>query len=296
MKRADLIFITIKNVKILITGAGGLVGKEFIRQFTSKYNVSAFTRSELDITDEAKVNRIIRQTKPEIIINCAVLGIEACEKNPSAAYSVNVKGTENLAKAAEEVNAEFVQISTNYVFDGNRQNGKDFYTIKDIPAPLNIYGKTKYEGEQIALASSKKCYIVRTSWVFGKDKESFFSQTPRLLKERKKVFAASDAYANTTYVYDLVSRITEIIKLKNYGIYHVVNSGICSRFEFALEAGRILNISENELKKLIFPVTKSDTNNSIKRPLHTPMVCLNSEKIGLAPMRDWRIALGDFIS
>src|SRR5437879_4104185 len=160
-------------MKILIVGAGGLVGKEFARQFSNVHQVLALTHSDLDITDTPEVRRIIVDESPALVINCAVLGVDACELDPSLACAVNVIDAENLAKAADDVDAEFLQISSNFVFGGQRKDDS-FYTIKDVPTPINMYGQTKLAGERAVGAASRRSFIVRTSWVFGAATENFF--------------------------------------------------------------------------------------------------------------------------
>src|SRR6266853_3551165 len=165
-------------MKILIVGAGGLVGKEFARQFSHGHQVLALTHSDLDITDTPDVRRIVLTESPALVINCAVLGVDACELDPSLACAVNVIGAENLAKAAADVDAEFLQISSNFVFGGTRKDDS-FYTVKDVPTPINVYGQTKLAGERAVVAASLGSFIVRTSWVFGAGKGNFFSAAPR---------------------------------------------------------------------------------------------------------------------
>src|SRR5216110_2686049 len=161
-------------MKIVIVGAAGLVGKEFARQFSNGHQVLALTHSDLDITDTPHVRTTILNESPALVINCAVLGVDACELDPSLAWAVNVVGAENLAKAAAAVDAEFLQISSNFVFDGKRALNS-FYTVKDFPSPINVYGQTKLAGERAVTAALRRSFIVRTSWVFGAGKENFFS-------------------------------------------------------------------------------------------------------------------------
>ena len=123
-------------MKVVIVGAGGLVGNEFVRHLSARHDVVSFTHRELDITDSETVTRVILDERPALIINCAVLGVDACERNPQLAWSVNVSGAESLAKTATAVDAEFVQFSSNYVFDG-KPDRNTFLTIEDTPAPLS---------------------------------------------------------------------------------------------------------------------------------------------------------------
>ena len=281
-------------MKVAIVGAGGLVGKEFTRQFSKDHQVLPLTHNDLDITDAQAVRRVIFAEHPDLIINCAVLGVDACELEPSLAWSVNVSGAEYLAKAADAIDAEFVQVSSNYVFDGQRQRGS-CYTIEDIPNPISVYGQTKLAGERAVSAVSHRCFIFRTSWVFGVGKENFFSSAHRSLKSKKTIRAITDVWANSTYVRDLVMRVVEILSTRHYSTYQVVNSGLCSYYDFAVEAAHILDMSDSEFTQLIEPVKSCEVQRNAKRPPHTPMHCTVSEEIGLAPLRDWRAALAEYI-
>jgi dTDP-4-dehydrorhamnose reductase len=164
-----------------------------------------------------------------------------------------------------------------------------------LPNPISIYGETKLAGERVVSAANQRSYIVRTSWVFGLRKENFLSAVPRLLRESKKVKAITDVFANSTYVPDLAARILEIVSLGRYATYHVVNSELCSYYEFALEAARLMGKSETDLKQLITPICLSDLRLQAARPKYTPLSCRTSAEIGLAPLRDWRAALAEYI-
>ena len=281
-------------MKILIAGAGGLVGKEFARQFSKRHQVLGLTHRELDITDTQGVRSVVLNERPAVVINCAVLGVEACEIDPSLAWAVNVLGAENLAQATAAVDAEFVQISSNFVFGGTRKDDS-FYTVEDVPAPINVYGRSKLAGERAAGAASRLSFIVRTSWVFGAGKDNFFSTAPRSLHAAKQIRAVTDAWASATYVCDLVSRVHEILARRYYSTYQVVNDGLCSYYDFALEAARILRIPDSDLTQLIEPVKLCDLQLQARRPRSTPMRCTVSDKLGFPPLRNWRAALAEYV-
>src|SRR5918911_133582 len=281
-------------MKVLISGAGGFVGRELARHFSARHEVLALRRDDLDITNQQSVGRLILNERPALIINCAVLGVDACESSPERAWTVNVSGAQSLAAAASEVRAELVHFSSNYVFDGKREAGT-FYTINDKPAPTNVYGKTKLAGERAACEASRRTYIVRTSWVFDSGKDNFASNAPRLLMAAQPLRAVTDVWASTIYVADLVVRLEEILARRHYGIYHVVNEGVCSYYEFALEVAYNLGMTKGEIGRLIEPVKESEMQRPSLRPRYTPMKCLLSERLGLAPMRDWRKALSEFL-
>lgn len=276
-------------MKIAIVGAAGLVGSEFARQLASDHHVRPFTHAEIDVTDRESTTRQIFALRPELIINCAVTGVDYCEREPELARAVNSRGPENLAKAAAAIDASLVHFSSNYVFDGERKDGG--YTVEDPPRPLSIYGRTKVEGERAVRAATNRHFIVRTSWVFGPGKNNFLSNVPQSLLAGDEIPAITDVVASATYVCDLVERSLEIVSRGKCGTYHVVNSGLCSYLEFVQESARLLG-----LKPKIKPVTLGELQLPAARPYYSPMSCKESEVLGLAPKRAWQAGLADFIT
>ncbi len=278
-------------MNIIITGAGGFVGQELARFFAADHRVTALTHAALDITNRETVMDFIHQARPDVVINCAVLGVDVCEADPALAEAVNVRGPRLLAEAVAEIDAEIMHLSTNYVFDGERELGA-FYTAADEALPINKYGETKLAGERAVIAAAPKSYVVRTSWVFGTGKENFFSNAARSLAAGKPVRAVNDLWASVTYVSDLAARVSELLSLQRYGTFQVVNDGVCSHYEFAQELARSLNLDGDVL---IEGLSDAAAKRLARRPRNTPMRCLMSEAIGLAPMRSWRAVLPQFL-
>lgn len=281
-------------MKILITGAAGLVGSHLARSLARDHDVLAFKHGELDITDVNTVNAVVSSAKPSLVVNCAVNGVDECERYPDRAEAVNVRGPHNLAAAAAHVDAEIVHFGTNYNF-GGKEIGRAPYTIDDVADPVNVYGRAKIAGEQAVREACARSYIIRTAWVYGEGKNVFICTVHRDLLAKKRVQAIADVWSPTTYVLDLTARLREVLRIGRHGTYHVVNEGICSCYEFALEAGRLLGLDRNELDGLIETVKDSEMNRSALRPRYTPMRCLLSEELGLPPMRDWKAALADYV-
>lgn len=148
-------------MKILITGAGGLVGNHLTQALASEHLVLGFTHRDLDITNAAAAKRRVLVERPSLVINCAVAGVDECERDPALAEAMNITGPRNLAEACREIDAEFLHFSTNYVFDGNRTDSLD-YTTNDEAHPINVYGQTKLAGERASCAVLTRTYIVRT--------------------------------------------------------------------------------------------------------------------------------------
>jgi dTDP-4-dehydrorhamnose reductase len=279
-------------MKVIITGAGGLVGGCLARRLGSEYEVLAPRRVELDVTDAVAVERFLKEARPQLVINCAVLGVDECERDPELARAVNTDAPHALAGSASDVGAEFLHFSTNYVFDGE---GQEPYAERDEARPINVYGRTKEEGERAALAVNPRSYVVRTSWVFGAGKESFLSTAHRELAAGRSVRAISDTWASVTYVEDLAARVEEIVGAGRHGLYHVVNEGVCTYEDFAREAARLAGLNEEEAARLIETVTESEVKRPARRPRYTPLRCTASAELGLKPLRHWREALAAYV-
>ena len=281
-------------MKIVVTGAGGLVGRHLAARLAAGHEVLALARRDLDITDREAVSRVFGAERPELVVNCAVLGVDECERDERAARALNVDGPRRLAEAAADAGARILHFSTNYVFDG-RERGREPYTQEDEPRPVNVYGRTKLEGERAVRDAAPRSFVVRTSWVYGRGKESFLSSAHARLTAHRAVRAIVDTWANTTYVEDLASRVEEILARGAHGTYHVVNEGVCSYHDFALEAARLAGLSAGETARLVVAAREEETAREAERPRYTPMRCLLSEEAGLKPLRDWREALAAYI-
>jgi dTDP-4-dehydrorhamnose reductase len=260
----------------------------------AEHEVNACRHADLDITDRSAVQRVIAELRPEVIYNCAVLQVDDCQRDPAKAEAVNVRGPQYLAEAASTIGAEIVQFSTQYAFTGEPL-GRAPYTIEDKPEPVNVYGTSKVAGEQSVRDACSRSYVVRTSWVYGSGKKSFLCTIADDLKAGRKVQAIDDIWSSTTYVEDLIARTAEILRGRRYGTYHVVNAGTCTYYEFALEAGRLAGLSREQIDPLIEITHERDMKRIAVRPRFTPLRCLLSEELGLAPMRDWRAALAAYV-
>jgi dTDP-4-dehydrorhamnose reductase len=259
-------------MRVVVTGAAGLIGRAVVERFAG----IGLTHADLDITDRAAVARAARNLDPDLIVNCAVLGVDECERDPARARSVNVDGPAILAEHAPAI----VHFSSNYVFDGV---GELFYEPQDEPRPVNVYGKTKLDGERAVAARCARAFLIRTSWVFGAGKDSFISTVHRRLRAGERVRAVADVWASTTYVTDLVDRLVEIVNRREFGIHHVVNEGVCSNESFAREAAQAIGADE----RLIESVSTKETHEA-PRPRYTPLRAI-------PPLRHWRSALRAYI-
>ena len=279
-------------MKILITGANGMVAKAAIDYCRSIGDeVAALTRQELDIADTKQVEATFSREKPDAVINCAAYtDVDGAETNREICYKANSVGVENLALAAKKNDCAFVTISTDFVFDGTKN---DFYTQRDTPNPQSVYAKSKLEGEIRARNGYARSIVVRSGWIYGTGGTNFLSVLPKLLAEGKQLKAISDSYGTPTFAGDLARRLRELAELDLPGIYHVTNAGGgLSYLDFARKVCQIKGLDQN----LLGGVLTNDLKRPAPRPQFSRLACLFSQKFGLEPLPDWENSLARFIS
>lgn len=278
-------------MKILITGANGMVAKATIDYCRSIGDeVVAVTRQELDIADARQIEETFSREKPEAVINCAAFtDVDGAESNADASYQANAFGVENLAMSCRKIDAGFVTISTDYVFDGLKS---DFYTQRDTPNPLGVYAESKLDGEIRARNAYARSIIVRSGWIYGAGGTNFLSLMHKLLADGKTIKAISDSYGTPTAAKDLAKRLRELAELDLPGIYHVTNAGGGTSYEgFARKVCEIKGFDRNLLES----VSVNDLTRPAPRPVSSKLACLVSEKFGLAPLPNWEKALAAFL-
>lgn len=281
-------------MRILITGGRGFVASALAARLSREHEVAALAHEQLDITRAADVTDAVRTLSPRVIINCAVLGVDTCEREPAGAELINVSGPRLLARAAARAGASIIHFSTNYVFDGERDD-LGAYTPEDDAFPINVYGTTKLRGEAAVLSECERGIVVRTSWVFGRGANTFLSTLPSKLRARETIVAITDRFASVTYVEDLATRIDELLDCNEArGVFHAVNAGACSYAEFADAAAQFIGLSHQEREACIEYVAANDVAGAARRPRWTPMRCSRSEQLGLTPLRSWREALLEY--
>jgi len=278
-------------LRILVTGANGLVGRALVEHcLTSGDEVLAYDHKSLDIAAPQAVETIVGEERPEVIVNCAAwTDVDGCETDPEKAQRVNSLGPENLARASRKANAILITISTDYVFDGKRDG---FYTQRDQPEPISVYGKSKLEGERRAQHEHARTIVVRTGFIFGQGGKNFLSNVVSRAAGGEKLKAIRDCWGMPTYGRDLAARLRELAILDLPGTYHVVNSGEGASFEtFAREALRLAGLSSDTLEV----VDNDSLSRPAPRPHNSKLRCLLSPAIGLPPLRPWQHALAQFV-
>jgi dTDP-4-dehydrorhamnose reductase len=279
-------------MKVLITGANGMVAKATIKYCQSIGDeVMAKTRQELDVSNQMEVISLFGAEKFDAVLNCAAYtNVDGAETNEEANFMANVIGVENLALASKQIESAFVTISTDYVFDGRKD---DFYTQRDTPTPQGAYAKAKFLGENKARILYARSIIVRSGWIFGEGGTNFLSVMPKLLQEGKSIKAISNSYGTPTFAKDLAKRLRELAELDLPAIYHVTNEGNGTTFaEFAEKVCQLKGFDE----KLIEKVSMESLSRPAPRPRDSRLKCLFSEKFGLSPLPYWEKALAKFLS
>jgi dTDP-4-dehydrorhamnose reductase len=274
--------------KVLITGAVGQLGKEFVNVLSSKgTDFVALERKDLDITNFERVYKTLKEINPSIVINCsAYTQVDLAEIEILQAFSTNAIGPYNLAIACKEINAKLIHYSTDYVFDGTKVG---FYTEEDQPNPLNEYGKSKLFGEFFIQKLLENYLIFRVSWVYGKGTQNFLYKLEEWTKKQEVLKVVVDEFSVPTSTKTIVEVTLNAIDAGLTGLYHLTNSGYASRYEWAKEYFKLKGIN-----KLIYPALQADFNLPAKRPKWSVM---SNEKISRAlgiTIRDWKEELKSF--
>lgn len=277
-------------MKVLVTGARGLVGRAVTEHCRgNRDEVRDFDHRGLDISNEDSVRDTLTAAQPDVVINCAAwTDVDGCESDPEHAMVANARGPELLASVCRELNALLVTISTDYVFDGEKEG---FYTQRDEPNPLSKYGHSKLEGERRAQAAWKRTIVVRSGYIFGPGGKNFLSTFLGLARQGKPLKAISDMAGTPTYAIDLAPRLRQLADVDEPGIYHVVNGGEGVSFKGFAEAG--LEIAGLDVG-LLQSVTLAELNRPAPRPRNSRLQCLLSPALGLEPLRNWRDSLKEF--
>jgi dTDP-4-dehydrorhamnose reductase len=277
------------KLKIAVTGAGGLLGSGLVRVLGTAHKVFGLTREHADIRNFTSIHSAIAQLRPQVVIHCAgIASPDVCETDPELANAVNVEGTGNVSRAAQAAGASVAFISTDAVFDGRKRSP---YTENDPPNPLSVYGRTKVEGEHIVLANPRN-YVFRVCVLFGRDKMDFVSKGLRAAAQGKAYVVASDQYGSATYIDDAAFAMLHVVEQQAFGVFHVANSGACTREELARTAVEMAGLNPNAIVGR--PLSE------MKRPgPRVPYSVLSTsalQSIGLPPLRSWQEALLEYVA
>lgn len=274
---------------ILVTGAGGQLGRELALLQPPGVRIVGLDRQALDVTDYDACLAAVEQSGADAVIHAAAYtAVDRAESEPDVAYRVNVIGTQNISRAAEAFDAKLVYVSTDYVFDGM---GSRPYRENDPPAPRTVYGLTKLEGEQAARSLCSRSFVVRTSWVYGAHGPNFVRTMLDLARSGRELAVVDDQRGAPTYTLDLARVLVRLAWTFRYGVYHASNGGSCTWYQFARAI-----FEESGLEVALRPCTTADYPRPAPRPAYSVLAHHALRRAGLPPMRHWRDALRDFLA
>jgi dTDP-4-dehydrorhamnose reductase len=274
-------------VRALITGGGGQLASDLVELLGD--DARAFTREELDIADQRALERAYREVGPDVVVNCAAFhNLDACEREPARAWEVNVEAVRGLARRG----VRLVHISTNYVFDGRRDEP---YGEEDLPAPRSVYALSKLAGEHAALGYGERSLVVRTAGLYGRHGSAskggnFVQRMLARAREGGALRVVADQRLQPTFTQDLAVAIVEAIRSGAQGVVHLTASGSCSWYEFTRAI-----MAEAGVEASIEPTATVVAADGIDRPLNGVLARPRADALGLEPLRPWQEALRDYI-
>lgn len=268
-------------MKLLITGAGGMLASD-LQKILYGRELTALTRADLDITDLAAVRDAV--AGHAIIINCAAYTkVDDAENDQERAFAVNATGAENLAKAAAEIGSTLIQVSTDYVFSGNASSA---YPETAPLAPVSVYGKSKAEGERLALKfNPDKTLLVRTAWLYGADGPNFVKTILRLADLRDTLTVVDDQLGQPTWTKDVAEKIVALIEagVPN-GVFHATSSGSTTWYGFARAIFELAGLDPER----VHPVSSSEFVRPAPRPSFSVLGHEAWDRVGITPIANWR--------
>lgn len=276
-------------MKILVTGVKGQLGYDVVRELEGRgIEAVGVDIDEMDITDADSVDRTIREAAPDAVIHCAAYtAVDAAEENEELCRKVNAAGPRNIAAVCKDLDIKMIQISTDYVFDGQ---GERPWEPDDPCHPMSVYGKTKYEGELAVMELLKKYFIVRIAWVFGINGKNFVKIMLNLAKNHDTIRVVNDQFGSPTYTLDLARLLVDMVLTEKYGIYHATNEGTCSWYEYACAI-----FEEAGVKVNVVPVTTEEYGAKASRPANSRMSKEKLTEKGFQRLPEWRDALKRYI-
>ena len=276
-----------KMAHILIVGANGQLGQALAAQFGYADKLTCWTRPQHDIADPAIANAVA-ETAPDVVVNAAAwTDVDGAENSPGWAFAVNSLGPKYLAEGCARCGATLVQVSTNEVFAG--EAGR-FYHEYEATSPGSVYARSKAAGEQAAAAVLDRLYIVRVAWLYGAGISNFPAKISAAADRNGALRVVSDEYGNPTYAPDVAAAVALLIETKRFGIYHLVNEGSASRYEWAAE---LMGLTGRKALPLE-PISAREWPRPTLPPPHAVLVNQAGAALGIA-LRDWQDALREYV-
>ncbi|MCR5150971.1 MAG: dTDP-4-dehydrorhamnose reductase [Clostridiales bacterium] len=277
-------------MKIVVTGSKGQLGSDVV-EFLLKNNIECIGADlpDIDITDEKEISEFLFREKPDAVMHFAAFtDVDAAEENRDECKKINCDGTLYIAKACEKINAALLYTSTDYVFDNS---GENFSGIDSPVNPVNYYGLTKYQGEEIIRKNCSKYFIVRISWVFGENGKNFIKTMLRLSEEKDSISVVDDQIGSPTYTKDLAPLLCSMVFSDKYGVYHATNEGVCS---WAQLAKYVFDVAGKNTT--VTPIKTAEYPSRAQRPLNSRLSKSSLDSAGFDRLPSWQDAVRRFLT
>jgi dTDP-4-dehydrorhamnose reductase len=277
-------------MRVLIVGAGGQLGLDLVDAYAD-HDVVGTTRDELDIADEAAVASVVHDLGPALVVNAAAwTDVDGCQSDPDRAHRVNALGPWWLARACERLGATLVHVSTDYVFSGDRPpdaaDGARGWSEFDPASPINVYGRSKWAGEQLIRSALREHHIVRTAWLCGARGANFVRTMLRLGREQPELRVVDDQVGSPTFTRDLAAAIRELSTSGRYGAWHRTNEGRCSWYDLAVATFELAGLDVR-----VEPIASTDFPRPARRPAWSVLDGGHATASGLMVLPHWREGL-----
>lgn len=277
-----------RPLRVLVTGAAGMLGRAVVQEFGGAHEVLPLLRSDCDLTDPQRTRSAFAALAPDHVVHCAAwTDVDGCETDPEKAHIQNAFATRNVVLATQRLDAALIYISTDYVFDGRQERP---YGEDDPPSPVNVYGRTKRDGEAHVWRHLGRGAVVRTSWLFGPGGRHFVRTIAGRLLQGQPLQVVQDQVGSPTYTLDLARALRSLAESELYGVYHVTNTGQCSWFEFAREIEALLGTGTS-----VLPCRSEEYPRPAPRPRHSVLDNGHYRLSGLPALRPWKEALRAYV-
>ena len=276
-------------MRVLIVGAKGMLGSDLMQSLRNTQQVIGTDIEDFDITDQKETLEALLDIRPQWVVNVAAhTQVDRCEKEIELAFGVNAEGVKNLALACKEVQAKLFHVSTDYVFDGKKQKP---YVEEDTPVPISVYGQSKLKGESYIHDILDDFIIIRIAGLYGKGGTNFVNTIIKAAQEKDELTVVNDQWVSPTYAVDLSKAMGVLIKVSPKGIFHLVNNGYCTWYQFAC---KILEFAGSTSRAV--PISSDQLNRFAKRPDFSVLDCKKFNDVTGMEMRSWEEAITEYIT
>jgi dTDP-4-dehydrorhamnose reductase len=267
-----------------------MLGSALVPCLEPDHIVKGVDLRDFDIRDGSATERVLLDLRPDLVIHLAAYtDVDGCEEHPQRAEETNALGTWHMARACAQIGAVLLYVSTDYVFDGRLDRP---YREDDCPHPINVYGQTKFRGEQHVQALVRRHFIVRSSWLYGPQGKNFVATILRMAKGHEELRVVSDRCGSPTYTHHLAGKLTQLLRVNEYGVYHITGAGECSWLEFARA---IVELADQRPVRVV-PITSQELGRRARRPANSLLENRRLLESHLGALPHWSEGLRQYLA